>query len=86
MEVYDKGEQQYLCINGLQQVDSAEPLYFGIDGKDVSKFQKVKRTDFLKSAYDYFRDPDKYRTMTTSISFGFSQEKYEVKYDLIERE
>lgn len=86
MEVYDKGEQQYFCINGLQQVDSAEPLYFGIDGKDVSKFQKVKRTDFLKSAYDYFRDPEKYRTMSTGISFGFSPEKYEVKYDLLERE
>ncbi|MBR6249848.1 MAG: GLPGLI family protein [Bacteroidales bacterium] len=86
MEVYDKGEQQYFCINGLQQVDSAEPLYFGIDGKDVSKFQKVKRTDFLKSAYEYFRDPEKYRTMSTGISFGFSQEKYEVKRDLIERE
>ncbi len=86
MEVYDRGEQQYFCINGLQQENATEPLYFGIDGKDVSKFQKVKRTDFLKSEYDYFRDPDKYRTMTTSISFGFSQEKYEVKRDLLERE
>ncbi len=86
MEVYDRGEQQYFCINGLQQENATEPLYFGIDGKDVSKFQKVKRTDFLKSEYDYFRDPEKYRTMTTSISFGFSQEKYEVKRDLIERE
>lgn len=86
MEVYDKGVQHYFCINGLQQADSAEPLYFGIDGKDVSKFQKVKRTDFLKSAYDYFRDPEKYRTMSTGISFGFSPEKYEVKYDLLERE
>jgi GLPGLI family protein len=86
MEVYDKGEQQYFCINGLQQEDATEPLYFGIDGKDVSKFQKVKRTDFLKSAYDYFRDPEKYRTMSTGISFGLSLGNYEKKRDLLERE
>ena len=86
MEVYDKGVQHYFCINGLQQMDSAEPLYFGIDGKNVSKFQKVKRADLLKKQYDYFRDPEKYRTMSTGISFGFSPGKYEVKHDLLERE
>lgn len=83
MEVYDKGEQQYFCINGLQQV-AAEPLYFGTDGKDISIFQKVKRTDLLKLQYNYFRDPDSFNEMSLGMSFGHSN--VERKRDLIERE
>lgn len=84
MEVYDKGEQQYFCINGLQQEAEIEPMYFGVEGKDVSKFQKVKRSDFLKTLNKYFRDPDSFITASVGMSFGYS--KIERKRDLIERE
>lgn len=86
MEAYDRGKQQYFCINGLQQV-AAEPLYFGIDGKDVSKFQKVKRTELLKIQLDFFRDPDSYVSAATGgMALGFSLGNYEKKRDLLERE
>lgn len=83
MEVYDKGEQQYFCINGLQQV-AAEPLYFGTDGKDISIFQKVKRTDLLKFQYKFFRDPDSFNQIIFGMSLGHN--KIERKRDLLERE
>lgn len=84
MEVYDKGEQYYFCINGLQQENETEPIYFGTDGKDISLFQMIKRKDLLKLQYNYFRDPDSFTQMSTGISFGHS--KIDRKHDLIERE
>lgn len=84
MEAYDEGYQHWFCINGLQQVDATEPLYFGTDGKDISMFQKVKRTDLLKLQYKFFRDPDSFTAASTGISFGHS--KIEYKRDLLERE
>ncbi len=86
MEAYDRGKQYCFCINGLQQV-AAEPLYFGIDGKDVSKFQKVKRTELLKIQLDFFRDPSSYISAATGgMALGFSLGNFEKKRDLLERE
>lgn len=84
MEVYDRGEQYYFCINGLQQENAAEPLYFGTDGKDISIFQKVKRTDLLKFQYKFFRDPDSFNQIIFGMSLGHN--KIERKRDLLERE
>ena len=84
MEAYDKGYQHWFRINGLQQVQN-EPLYFGTDGKDISTFQKVKRTDLLKLQLDYFKDPYHYSEMSTGISLGQGP-RFERKRDLLERE
>ena len=84
MEVYDKGYQYWFVINGLQQVESPEPLYFGTDGKDVSTFQKVDRKEFLKAKNIFFRNPLGYAEASTGISLG--GRKIEKEYDLIERE
>ena len=84
MEAYDEGYQHWFCINGLQHVDATEPLYFGTDGKDISMFQKVKRTELLKFQYKFFRDPDSFNQIIFGMSLGHN--KIERKRDLLERE
>ena len=84
MEAYDEGYQHWFCINGLQHVEETEPLYFGTDGKDISMFQKVKRTELLKFQYKFFRDPDSFNQIIFGMSLGHN--KIERKRDLLERE
>lgn len=83
MEAYDRGNQHWFCINGLQQV-AAEPLFFGTDGKDISTFQKVKRTDLLTLQYKFLKDPDSFNEMSFGMSMGSNNN--EIKRDLLERE
>lgn len=83
MEAHDCNYHHWFCINGIQQIDS-EVLHFGTEGKDFSIYQKVKRTDLLKSQYNYLRAPENYTFMATGISLGHTNS--DVKHDLLERE
>lgn len=83
MEVYDKGNQYYFSINGIQKVN-ATPITFGILDKDFKYFQKTNRKDFLSSKYKYLKNQNSINEASTGISLGIADEA--LKYDLIERE
>ena len=83
MEVYDSQREQYFCINGLSEVE-AEPIYYGVMGKDLGVFQKVKRKDLLKTQYKFLRDPKSFIEMSAGMSFSFMTSS-EATHDLLER-
>ena len=82
MEAYDDGNQQYFCINGLQQVTD-EPIEYGIIDKDFKKLQKITRKDFNKSLIQYNRNQSSIVEAQTGIDLGASTNCH---YDLLERD
>lgn len=83
MEVYDKGRQQYFCINGLQKVDN-EPIEFGILDKKCKKPQKITRKEFNKAAINVARNLNAALETETGISLGTPNTK--CHRDLLERD
>ena len=83
MEVYDKGRQQYFCINGLQKVDN-EPIEFGILDKRCKKPQKITRKEFNKAEIHEARNQNAVIEAQTGISLGASDTK--CHRDLLERD
>lgn len=83
MEVYDKGRQQYFCINGLQKVDN-EPIEFGILDKKCKKPQKITRKEFNKAAINVARNLNAALETETGISLGTPDTK--CHRDLLERD
>lgn len=83
MEVYDKGRQQYFCINGLQKVDN-EPIEFGILDKECKKPQKITRKGFNKAEINVARNLNAALETETGISLGTSDTK--CHRDLLERD
>lgn len=83
MEVYDKGEQYYFCINGMQQVKS-EPIYFGIVGIETKRFEKASFSAFLKAEYKFLRGNRS--PLAESIGLPQTESNYIPRFDWIERE
>ncbi len=83
MEVYDKGSQQYFCINGLQKVED-EPIEFGILDKKNAKAQKIPRKEFNKMQMKYLRNFNAINEAQTGISLGTTDKTRH--YDLLERD
>lgn len=83
MEVYDKGMQEYFCINGIQRV-SSEPICYGVVATDMKRFQKIERKNFLKWQYEYLHNRNEINEAVTGIALGNAGET--IKYDLLEKE
>ncbi len=83
MEAYDKGNQQYFCINGLQKVDD-EPIEYGIIDKQAKKLQKITRKEFNKAEIRFARNLTAVTEAETGISLGTSETK--CHRDLLERD
>ena len=83
MEVYDRGNQQYFCINGMQKVN-AEPISYGIIGIDPKRIEHTTHRAFLKARYATIRNDG--NPLAESIGLQLSPRKNAPRFDWIERE
>lgn len=83
MEVYDRGNQQYFCINGMQKVN-VEPISYGIIGIDPKRIEHTTHGAFLKARYATIRNDG--NPLAESIGLQLSPRKNPPRFDWIERE
>ena len=83
MEVYDRGNQQYFCINGMQKVN-AEPISYGIIGIDPKRIEHTTHRTFLKACYATIRNDG--NSLAESIGLQLAPRKTPPRFDWIERE
>ncbi len=83
MEVYDRGNQQYFCINGMQKVN-AEPISYGIIGIDPKRIEHTTHRAFLKARYGTIRNDG--NPLAESIGLQLAPRKTPPRFDWIERE
>lgn len=85
MEVYDRSWQHHFTIIGLQKVEK-EPIIFSETYVGSRKFEKTKRTDFLKIKKKYLMDMNGYIEMETGIDLNNGKPGKIMRYDLLERD
>ena len=83
MEVYDRGQQYYFSIIGLQKVEN-EQIEFSKTYVGSKTFEKTKRKDFLKAKKKYLMDINGYIELETGIDLGKNNSQKLIRYDLIE--
>lgn len=83
MEVYDRGQQYYFSIIGLQKVEN-EQIEFSKTYVGSKKFEKTKRKDFLNAKKKYLMDMSGYIELETGIDLGSNTSQKVMRYDLLE--
>ncbi len=84
MEVYDRGNQQYFCINGMQKVNS-EPISYGIIGIDPKRIEHTTHRAFLKARYATLRG-NSVDQRADAIGLELAPRKNPPHFDCLERE
>lgn len=85
MEAYDKGKQQYFCINGLDQTIS-EPIYFGKLSTPIKEYEKTTYSKFLKAVYNELRNPTRVFQLMDEVGIPSGQNTNVPRRDYLERE
>lgn len=85
MEVYDKGQQYYFSIIGLQKIED-KPIIFSKTYVGSKKFEKTDRKDFLKAKKKYLMNMSGYIELETGINLGNNTSQKVMRYDLLERD
>jgi GLPGLI family protein len=84
MEAYDRGNQLYFLITGMQKVND-EPIIQDKSSGRNPKFEKTTRIQLLKATKNYLMNINGYLEAETGINLGMSGGKV-MRYDLMERD
>lgn len=84
MEAYDRGNQLYFLITGMQKVND-EPIIQDQSSGRNPKFEKTTRIQLLKATKNYLMNINGYLEAETGINLGMSGGKV-MRYDLMERD